>query len=136
MHSMATAVAGLSAFVFASGCAPDLGLPPVSTSLATEPMCRHPLQVSGSRPSCGVGDITISVAVGSDGTVRWAEAVTPADLATQGCVQAAYREVLFIPAARCDGVAVPSIETFVLIEPVAVTRDVAPASHDLAPPEN
>jgi hypothetical protein len=94
-------------------------LPPVATRLATEPLCRDALEISGALPSCGDGDLTFSVAVSATGRVRWAEALEPSDTATQACVQAAFADAIFIPAAQCDGRSVASIDTAVLIAPLA-----------------
>jgi hypothetical protein len=103
----------------AAGCRADIDqLPAVSTPMATEPLCRQPLQVSGGAPDCAEGDLTFAVAVSASGTVAWAEAIHPNDGKTQACVAAAYSDAVFIPAARCDGLPVPSVSTAVLIAPV------------------
>ena len=111
-------VASLLAFAFA-GCRAEVDqLPAVSTPMATEPLCRQALQVSGGTPDCGEGDLTLAVAVSASGSVAWAEAIQPNDGQTQACVAAAYSDAVFIPAARCDGLRVPSVATAVLIGPV------------------
>jgi hypothetical protein len=94
-------------------------LPVVATDLATEPLCRSALEVFGSMLSCGEGDLTLAVAVSAAGRVRWVEALQPSDAATQACVTAAYEGAVFIPAARCDGTAVASVDTMVLMAPVS-----------------
>ena len=68
-------------------------------------------------PSCGDGDLTFSVAVSPNGRVQWAEAIQPSDAATQACVSAAFAGAVFIPAARCDGRTVASVDTAILMAP-------------------
>jgi len=128
---MRIATPALLAPVFLSllaGCGATVDeLPVVATDLATEPLCRRAIKVFGSTPSCGDGDLTFAVAVSAAGGVRWVEALQPGDAATQACLTAAYEGAVFIPAARCDGTAVASVDTMVLIVPSVAQLGLAAA---------